>query len=119
MIDLTPSQNRMVAAGATVSAFAVVLAFVLFIGWALLRFLSFASPALTPVIAGLFLAMLFKPYYAWYVRHVRNPTLALSLMFLSVLLPLGLLCWLGGSLVVEQLMHFMTLGICSSSSRAA
>ena len=64
MVNFTPSQNRMVATGATVLAFTFVLAFSLFVGWALLRFLAFASPALTPVIAGLFLALLFKPYYA-------------------------------------------------------
>jgi predicted PurR-regulated permease PerM len=57
----------MVATGATVLAFTFVLAFTLFVGWAVLRFLSFASPALTPVIAGLFLALLFKPYYGWFL----------------------------------------------------
>ena len=96
MVNFTPSQNRMVATGASVLAFTLVLAFVLFVGWALLRFLSFASPALTPVIAGLFLAMLFKPYYSWFLARVRNPTLALVLMLASVLVPLGLVCCAGG-----------------------
>ena len=97
----------MVATGATVLAFTFVLAFSLFIGWALLRFLSFASPALTPVIAGLFLALLFKPYYGWFLARVRNPTFALVLMMLSVLVPLGLVCWFGGALAVEQVTHLL------------
>ena len=97
----------MVATGATVLAFTLVLAFSLFIGWVILRFLSFASPALTPVIAGLFLALMFKPYYGWFLAHVRNPTFALVLMMASILVPLGLVCWFGGALVVEQVMHLL------------
>ncbi len=107
MVNFTPSQNKMVATGATVLAFTLVMAFALFIGWALLRFLAFASPALTPVIAGLFLALLFKPYYSWFLARVRNPTLALMLMLASVLVPLGLVCWFGGALLVEQASHLL------------
>ncbi len=107
MVNFTPSQNKMVATGATVLAFTLVLAFSILVGWALLRFLSFASPALTPVIAGLFLALLFKPYYSWFLARVRNPTLALVLMMCSVLVPLGLLCWFGGALAVEQVSHLL------------
>ncbi|MBR1586799.1 MAG: AI-2E family transporter [Kiritimatiellae bacterium] len=107
MVNFTPSQNRMVATGATVLAFTFVLAFALFIGWALLRFVSFASPALTPVVAGLFLALLFKPYYGWFLVRVRNPTLAFVLTLASVLVPLGLACWFGGAMVVEQISHLL------------
>ena len=107
MINFTPSQNRMVATGFTVFAFTFVLAFTLFIGWAILRFVSFASPALTPVVAGLFLSLLFKPYYEWFRSRVRNPTIALVLMLASVLVPLGLVCWFGGALVIEQASHLL------------
>ena len=97
----------MVATGFTVFAFTFVLAFTLFIGWAILRFVSFASPALTPVVAGLFLSLLFKPYYEWFRSRVRNPTIALVLMLASVLVPLGLVCWFGGALVIEQASHLL------------
>ena len=107
MINFTPSQNRMVATGFTVFAFTFVLAFTLFIGWAILRFLLFASPALTPVVAGLFLSLLFKPYYDWFRSRVRNPTIALVLMLASVLVPFGLVCWFGGALVIEQASHLL------------
>ena len=107
MIEFSPAQKRVVAAGVTVLSFTVVLAFVLFLGWTLLRFLGFASPALTPVIAGIFLSMLFKPYYAWFQKRVRNPTLALVLMLLSVLVPFGLLCWFGGAFVADQVSHLI------------
>lgn len=105
MVNFTPTQNKMVATGAAVFAFSLVTAFAAAVGWALWRFLSFASPALTPVIVGLFLAMLFKPYYNWFLARVRNPTLALALMFASVFVPLGVLCWYGGAVAVEQLSH--------------
>lgn len=107
MIDFTPSQKRTIAAGVTVLAFAVVLAFVLFVGWALVKFIGFASPAIMPVVVGVFLAMLFKPYYEWIRHQVRNPTLALVLMLLSVFVPFGLLCWFGGAFIADQLSHLV------------
>ena len=82
----------MVAAGLSVLSFAVVLTFVLFVGWTVLRFLDFASSAIIPVVLGLFLSMLFKPYYNWMRKRVHNPTLALMLMGASLLLPLLAVC---------------------------
>ena len=105
MIDLTPSQKKTVAAGVTVFAFALLLTFAVFVGWALYKFFSFASSALLPVILGLFLSMLFKPYYDWMLKCVRNPTLAIVLMMLSVLVPMGLIGWFGGAFVIDQVTH--------------
>ena len=107
MVNLTPSQNRMVAAGLSVLAFAVVLAFVLFVGWTAVRFLEFASPALIPVVMGLFLSMLFKPYYFWFLARVRNPTVALAAMLATVLVPLGVFGWFGGAFVFTQIAHLV------------
>lgn len=107
MIDLTPRQKKTVAAGITVLAFSLLVAFVLTIGWVLVRFLSFVSPALTPVVGGLFLSMLFKPSYEWIRARCRNPTLSLTLMMVAILLPLGLLLWFGGSFVIGQVMNLV------------
>ena len=107
MVNFTPAQNRMVAAGLSVLSFAVVLAFTLFVGWTALRFLDFASSALIPVVLGLFLAMLFKPYYAWFLSRLRNPTLSLGVMLGTVLVPLGLVCWFGGAFVFTQVSHLV------------
>ncbi len=107
MINFTPTQNKIVAAGVTVLSFAVVLVFVLCIGWVALRFLDLASPALTPVILGAFLAMFFKPYYNMLLERVRNPTLALLLMAISVLLPLGLICWFSGTFILDQMTNLV------------
>lgn len=97
----------MVAAGIAVLSFAVVLAFVLCIGWAALKFLDLASPALTPAIMGIFLAMFFKPYYNWIRSRVRNPTLALVLMGASVLVPLVLVCWFSGAFLTSQVVNLV------------
>lgn len=107
MISFTKTQNRVVAAGVTVLSFAVVMAFVLFIGWAALKFLDMASSALIPAIMGVFLAMFFKPYYNWIRARVRNPTLALLLMGVSVLLPLGLVCWFSGAFILSQVVNLV------------
>lgn len=107
MINFTPAQNRMVAAGLAVLSFAVVLAFALFVGWTTLRFLDFASSALIPVVLGLFLAMLFKPYYGWFLVRVHNASLALTLMMVTVLVPLGVFCWFGGAFVFTQVSHLV------------
>ena len=95
------------AAGVTVVAFSFIVAFALAVGWTVVKFLSFASAAITPVIAGLFLALLFKPYYEFLRGRVRNPTLALALMLVSVLLPLTLTVWYGGAFVVSQATNFI------------
>ncbi len=107
MIDLTPPQRKTVAAGLTVLSFSVLVMFVLAIGWVLVQFLSFASAAITPVIIGLFLSLLFKPYYEWIRARCRNPTLSLILTLGSILLPLGVLVWFGGSFAIRQTMHFI------------
>ena len=107
MIDLTPPQKKTVAAGLTVLAFSVLVMFVLAVGWVLVQFLSFASAAITPVIVGLFLALLFKPYYEWLRVRFRNPTLSLILTLVSILLPLGTVAWFGGSFAIQQTVHFI------------
>ena len=117
MIDLSPAQKKTVAAGVTVLAFALVAAFVLVVLWAALKFLGFVSAALTPLIVGMFVSMLFKPYYEWILKKLgpdrkgeKRSTSALILMLVSVLLPAGLIIWLGGALVVDQLTHLIKTG---------
>ena len=107
MFELTPRQRKTVAAGITVLAFSLLVAFVLAIGWVVLKFLSFASPAITPVVGGLFLSMLFKPSYEWIRGRCHNQTLALTLMMVAILLPLGLILWFGGSFVIRQVMNLV------------
>ena len=107
MIDLTPPQKKTVAAALTVLAFSVLVLFVLTIGWLLIQFLSFSSSAITPVIVGIFLSLLFKPYYEWIRKRCRNPTLSLVLTLSSILVPLGAIVWFGSAFAIRQTMNFI------------
>ena len=102
MIGLSERQKKWAAAGITTVAVTVVCAFVLGICWALLKVVDLAAPALVPVVLGVLLAMFFKPYYGWFLKRFRNPTLAFIAMSLTVLAPTGLVLWLAGSMMAEQ-----------------
>lgn len=106
-LELTDTQKKTVANGLTVLSLAIVVAFITFLGWLVLSVLKFIAPALTPVVFGLFLAMFFRPYYSSWLKVVRKPSLALIVVMLSVLIPLGLLLWQFGSFVVTQVFEFM------------
>ena len=108
MIDLSERQKVWAAAAITSLAAMVVLSFVLGIGWIVLKVLHLAAPALIPVIAGLFLAMFFKPYYGWFLKRLHNPTLSFVAMSLSVMLPAGVVLWCAGSLLMEQTVAFVS-----------
>ena len=107
MIDLSRRQKKWAAAGVTSLAVAMVGAFVLGIGWVVLKVLNMAAPALIPVIMGLLLSMFFKPYYGWFLKRMRNPTLALLTMSLTVLVPAALVLWLTGAMLIEQVSAFV------------
>ena len=110
MIEFTDGQKKMVASALTVVAFAVVAGFVAFIAWAAFKLLAFTAPAVVPVIMGFFLALFFKPYYLWWKKTARNPTLALVIMLLTVLVPLGLLVWYAGAVMVDQISNLINQG---------
>jgi len=107
MFELTESQKKTVATGLTVLSLTLVVAFVAFIAWLALKFLSFAAPAIVPVVLGFFLALFFRPYYAWLKRILHNPTLALVVMLASVFVPFGLLLWYAGSVIIDQLFNLI------------
>ena len=93
MIELTEPQKKVIANGLTAVSVAVVVAFVATVAWGVLKVLAFASAAIVPVLFGFFLALFFKPYYGWWKNLVKNPSLALVAMLLTVFLPIGFLLW--------------------------
>lgn len=107
MVKYTESQNKIVATGHAVVSFALVLLFVGVVAWCVLKALSFAAPAVIPVATGFFLALFFKPYYKWWEKKVRIRSVALILMLLTVLVPIGLLLWLVGSAIVDDVVNFI------------
>lgn len=109
MIDLSERQRKWTAAGITSLAVVVVAAFAIGIGWLVLKMLHLAAPAIVPVILGLFLSMFFKPYYGWFLRRMRNPTVAFLAMFATVAIPAGAVVWFAGSALVEQISAFIAV----------
>ena len=91
MLEFTEGQRKTVATGLTVLSLTLVVAFAAVTTWAVLKMLAFAASAIIPVVLGFFLALFFRPYYAWWKKTLRNPTAALVVMSLTVLVPFGLL----------------------------
>ena len=110
MIEFTQGQRKTIATGLTVLSLALVVAFVTFTAWLVLKLLSFAAPAIVPVVLGFFLALFFKPYYGWWKKLLRNPTLALVALLVTVFVPAGLLLWYAGAVLVDQIANLIAQG---------
>ena len=110
MIDLSDSQRKTVAVALTLLAVTVVCVFASLVAWAVFKALAFASGAIVPVIVGFFLALLFKPYYFWWRGVLKNPVLALVAMLATVFVPLSLILWNVGSVMVDQLSNLVRQG---------
>lgn len=110
MISFTQNQSRVIASGLTVLSLALVFAFVSFVVWVLFTALSFAAPAIIPVILGFFLSLFFKPYYCCLKKWLRNPTLALVAMLATVFVPMGFICWSAGSVLIDQITNLIAQG---------
>jgi predicted PurR-regulated permease PerM len=110
MLNFTDGQNKVVSAGLTVLAYTVVLAFVAIVFKVIVSVLAFASPAIVPLVLGFFLALFFKPYYNWWKELLHNPTLSLLVMLATVFVPVGLLLWYAGSVLLDQLSNLLRQG---------
>ena len=110
MIEFTDGQRKTVATGITVLALSLVFTFVAVVGWVVLKVLSFASNAIVPVVLGFFLSLFFKPYYIWWRRLVKNPSLALAAMLLTIFVPLGFFLWYAGAVTVDQISNLIRQG---------
>lgn len=102
-MEFSEPQRKTIASALTLLAVGVIVFFAVVAVWGLVKVLSFASAAITPLIVGLFLAMFFKPYYFWWLKLVKNPSLAVVLMLLSVFVPVGFALWGFGSFAVGQI----------------
>ena len=110
MIEFTDGQRKTVATGITVLALSLVFTFVAVVGWVVLKVLSFASNAIVPVVLGFFLSLFFKPYYIWWRRLVKTPSLALAAMLLTIFVPLGFFLWYAGAVTVDQISNLIRQG---------
>ena len=102
-LELGPRQRATVAAALTtlsaVLILAVVAAVIVLLG---LFFRAFSQVFLPVAVAGI-AALVVKPYYEWILRRTRLPRiLGLTLVLLSLLVPLGAVVWLFGAILVDQ-----------------
>ena len=110
MIELGDNQKKTIANGLTMFSLALVFAFIAFVAWGALKALSYVSSAIVPVVLGFFLSLFFKPYYRWWVKIVRNPTLALVVMLATIFIPLGIFVWYAGSVMIDQISNLIAQG---------
>ncbi len=110
MIEFSENQKRAIASGLTAVSLALTVGLTACVAWAILKLVSFASPAIAPVLLGFFLALFFKPYYNWWKKLLRNPTLALLAMLSTVFIPLGFVFWYAGSVLADQLTNLVNQG---------
>jgi len=110
MIEFSDVQKKTVASGLTILALVITFAFAALVVWGVFSLLSFASAAIVPVAMGFFLSLFFKPYYLWWRKILHNPTLALIALLATVFLPLGVLFWYAGSVILDQITNLIAQG---------
>jgi len=101
---LTERQRTTAAAAVTLLSAVFIILVVLGLCVLLGRFLSAFSNVIVPLVAAAVLALILRPYYTWLRTRLRlAPILAVVVIYISVILPLGGFLWFFGSLLVDQL----------------
>ncbi|MHC4816328.1 MAG: AI-2E family transporter [Planctomycetota bacterium] len=102
-MQLSERQQRAVATAVTILAAVVIVCAVAGLLWLVAGFLKRFSSVFLPLAVGAVAALVFNPYYEWLRRRLRLPTvLALTVVFVSILVPVAAFVWFFGALVVEQ-----------------
>ncbi len=103
-IELNDSQRRIIAAALTVAALAVIIVVGHWFLTGIASFLMAFASVLMPLAAAGILALVLQPYYLWICRHAkRKRVLAVAIVFASILLPVLLLGFAFGGMLVGQL----------------
>jgi len=103
-LNFTERQANAVVAAATILAAAIILLAVGSLVWLIAVFLRTFSSVFLPLAVGAVIALVFRPYYKWLNEEVRLPApIALAIVFLSILLPVGAFLWFFGALMLAQL----------------
>lgn len=103
-IELSPQQQRIVAAAITIlSAGVIVAAVVLFFIYSTRFVIAFNAILLPLAVAGV-VALVLEPWYNWLRNRVHLPDVAaVAVVFISLLLPLVVILIFFGSMIGEQL----------------
>ncbi|MEM7051863.1 MAG: AI-2E family transporter [Acidobacteriota bacterium] len=100
--SLSERQQAAVASAVTILAALVILAAVSGLFWLLGAFVQRFSGVLLPLAVAGVAALVFNPYFEW-LRSRMPASIAVALVFLSILLPVGAFLWKFGSLLVDQI----------------
>ena len=109
-MNLSESQNKAVSHAVTLLSVAVVMAFSIFVLWGVCKALVYLSGAIVPVLLGFFLSLFFRPYYRFLRRYMGSSSLALVVMLVTVLVPLGILLWYAGAVIIDQVSNLIAQG---------
>lgn len=108
-VDFTDRQARTIAAAITTVSALVILVAIGLLGWLTAIFLRTFSGVFLPLAVGAVAALVFRPYYDWLRATGRLPVpVALSAVFLSALVPLGVFVAFFGREAVNQLVGLAT-----------
>ena len=103
-LNFTERQANAVVAAVTILATLIILLACGFLLWLIAVFLRTFSSVFLPLAVGAVIALVFRPYYKWLNEEVRLPApIALAIVFLSILLPVGAFLWFFGTLMLAQL----------------
>ena len=102
--ELSEHQQKTIASALTILAALVIVGALGVLFWVIGRFLSTFSAVLLPLAVAAVAALVFKPEYQWFRRRLRAPkTVAVLLVFLSIVLPVAAFSWIFGALIVDQI----------------
>ena len=91
------------AAALTTVSLVVIISIVFWLATMLVVFFVRFSSVFLPLAVAAILATLMKPYYTWLVAYLRNDTLAVIAVMLSLLIPIGAFAYFFGVLVLGQI----------------
>ena len=103
-LNFTEPQAKAVVAAVTVLATVVIILALGSVLWIGVVFLRTFSSVFLPLAVGAVMALVLRPYFQWLTGTMRLPMpLALAIVFLSILVPLGAFLWFFGGLMLAQL----------------
>jgi predicted PurR-regulated permease PerM len=108
-LQLGQKQQATVATALTILAAVIIVCAVIGLGWVGATFFHRFSHVFLPLAVGAIAALVFRPYYDLLHKRAKLPaTLALVVVFLSILLPLVAFGWFFGALAVGQISDLAT-----------
>jgi len=102
-LDLSDRQRSTIAVALTIVAACVILAAVGFVFWLLAKFVAEFASVIMPLTVAAIAALVFRPYYDLLRDRLRLPDwVAVTVVFLSILLPLAAFGWFFGAKIINQ-----------------